>query len=169
MDLNKLVLDPCCGSRMFYFDKKDSRVLFGDIREGSFSFVDSRGSCHSFDVSPDYLGSVTKLPFSDGSFKMVVFDPPHLVCSSSSRIGRAYGSLPLDWKSFFRDSFAECWRVLDPSFGVLIFKWADDRFSCNDVLSCTDLKPLFGSKVKRRSNLFWLVFVKSSSSFGGSL
>jgi hypothetical protein len=28
----KLVLDPASSMRSFYFDKKDERVLFGDIR-----------------------------------------------------------------------------------------------------------------------------------------
>lgn len=28
----KPILDMCCGSRMFYFDKQDDRVLFYDIR-----------------------------------------------------------------------------------------------------------------------------------------
>lgn len=27
------ILDMCCGSRMFYFDKQDPQVLFADIRE----------------------------------------------------------------------------------------------------------------------------------------
>ena len=27
------VLDPACGGRMFWFDKSDSRVLFGDVRD----------------------------------------------------------------------------------------------------------------------------------------
>lgn len=28
----KPVLDPCCGSRMMWFDKNDSRAVFGDQR-----------------------------------------------------------------------------------------------------------------------------------------
>lgn len=27
------VLDPACGGRMFWFDKSDDRVLFGDVRD----------------------------------------------------------------------------------------------------------------------------------------
>ena len=30
--MNPTVLDPCCGSRMMWFDKQDQRVLFGDQR-----------------------------------------------------------------------------------------------------------------------------------------
>lgn len=32
MAKEKLVLDPCCGSRMFYFYREDSRALFTDCR-----------------------------------------------------------------------------------------------------------------------------------------
>lgn len=28
------VLDPCCGSRMMWFDQHDPRCLFGDMRQG---------------------------------------------------------------------------------------------------------------------------------------
>ena len=27
------ILDMCCGSRMFWFDKKDDRAIFSDIRK----------------------------------------------------------------------------------------------------------------------------------------
>lgn len=30
------VLDACCGGRMFWFDQKDPRALFMDIREGEY-------------------------------------------------------------------------------------------------------------------------------------
>ena len=29
----KPILDPCCGSKMFYMDRNDTRVDFCDIRE----------------------------------------------------------------------------------------------------------------------------------------
>lgn len=28
-----MILDPCCGSRMFWFDKDSQHALFGDIRD----------------------------------------------------------------------------------------------------------------------------------------
>nr|DAF68779.1 MAG TPA: putative AdoMet-dependent methyltransferase [Caudoviricetes sp.] len=28
----KPILDMCCGSRMFWFDRQDNRVVFSDIR-----------------------------------------------------------------------------------------------------------------------------------------
>lgn len=41
------VLDPACGGRMFWFDKSDSRVLFGDIRDGSWELWTDAGSMSS--------------------------------------------------------------------------------------------------------------------------
>lgn len=32
----KIILDACCGSRMFWFDKKNPYVLFQDIRDAEY-------------------------------------------------------------------------------------------------------------------------------------
>ena len=37
MSNHHMILDPCCGSRMFYFNKSDSRVLFGRDPQGRVS------------------------------------------------------------------------------------------------------------------------------------
>lgn len=31
--MDKIILDACCGSRMFWFDKKNPLTLFVDIRD----------------------------------------------------------------------------------------------------------------------------------------
>ena len=41
-NMNPTVLDPCCGSRMMWFDKQDQRVLFGDQRTESHVLSDGR-------------------------------------------------------------------------------------------------------------------------------
>lgn len=66
------VLDPCCGSRMFWFDKEDQRVLFGDIREESHILCDGR----VLNIEPNVRMDFTALPFPDDTFNLVVFDPP---------------------------------------------------------------------------------------------
>lgn len=66
------VLDPACGGRMFWFDKSDDRVLFGDVRDESWELCDGR----RFDVKPDMLMDYRDLPFPDGTFRMVVLDRP---------------------------------------------------------------------------------------------
>lgn len=73
--MKKRILDMCCGSRMFYFDKHDPNVLFTDIREYHDTLCDGR----KLDVQPDMIADCTDLPFEDETFNMVVFDPPHLL------------------------------------------------------------------------------------------
>ena len=68
---NQLVLDPASGSRMFYFDREDERVLFGDIRSEEHVLCDGR----ALSITPEVLMDFRELPFSDGQFKVVVFDP----------------------------------------------------------------------------------------------
>ncbi len=43
------ILDMCCGSRMFWFDKQDPRALFADIRSEQHTLCDGR----SLVISPD--------------------------------------------------------------------------------------------------------------------
>ena len=75
----KQVLDACCGSRMFWFDKNDERAVFVDIRRERHELPDasSRGGQRELVIDPDYQADFTALPFPDGTFHLVVFDPPH--------------------------------------------------------------------------------------------
>ena len=56
--MKKRILDMCCGSRMFYFDKHDPNVLFTDIREYHDTLCDGR----KLDVQPDMIADCTDLP-----------------------------------------------------------------------------------------------------------
>ena len=40
--MEKRILDVCCGSRMFWFDKKKSDVIFKDNRELEDTLCDGR-------------------------------------------------------------------------------------------------------------------------------
>ena len=40
MTIEQTILDVCCGSRMFFHDKQDVRVLFGDTRRESHTLCD---------------------------------------------------------------------------------------------------------------------------------
>ena len=57
--MKKRILDMCCGSRMFYFDKQDPNVLFADIREVHETLCDGR----KLDIAPDIIADCTHLPF----------------------------------------------------------------------------------------------------------
>ena len=157
--MDKRILDVCCGGKMFYFDKQDERVLFCDKRKIKTTLCDGR----SFEVNPDVLADFTNLPFKDKTFKLVVFDPPHLTKSGGVEPTGwqqiKYGCLQGDWKEMLRKGFEECLRVLD-DFGVLIFKWNETNVLVSEILQLTSKKPIFGHKSGKRSNTHWICFIK---------
>lgn len=67
------ILDACCGSRMFWFDKNESHTTFMDIRQEKFDIHGKK-----VNVDPDVIGDFRDMPFEDNTFNLVVFDPPHL-------------------------------------------------------------------------------------------
>ena len=147
------VLDACCGSRMFWFDKEDPRALFMDNRTVDNEFIGDR----HLTIAPTIVGDFTDLPFKSESFYLVVFDPPHLVrAGDNSWLAKKYGKLDETWPSMLHDGFAECMRVLKPH-GTLIFKWNEEQIKLKDVLATNDFKPLFGNK---RNKTHWVVFMK---------
>lgn len=151
------VLDPACGGRMFWFDKADSRVLFGDVRDESWELCDGR----RFDVKPDMLMDYRDLPFPDETFRMVVLDPPHLRnVGETSYMAQKYGCLDQEtWQTDIKIMFAECFRVLK-EHGVLIFKWNETQIPVSQILKLTTYKPLFGNKQPNRTGTHWIVFMK---------
>lgn len=153
------VLDPCSGSRMMWFDKSDQRCLFGDERIESHSLKDRQYQRH-LEIHPDVRLDFRSLPFADNSFKVVVFDPPHLVrAGKKSWLALKYGSLTADWRDDIRKGFAECFRVLE-SGGVLIFKWNEDQIKVPEILALTPEKPLFGHPTGRHGRTHWFTFLK---------
>lgn len=151
----KAVLDACCGGRMFWFDKEDPRAVFMDNRRFAGRCCDGR----SVVVDPDVLGDFTDMPFPDGRFKLVVFDPPHLRCGPNSWTAQKYGRLEAGWRDALRAGFSECFRVLEPG-GVLVFKWCEYQVPIAEVLALTDEEPLFGHRSGRKSLTHWVVFMK---------
>lgn len=118
------ILDMCCGSRMFWFDKNDDRAIFSDIRKEEHTLCDGRRLI----ISPDLIADFRALPFADASFPVVVFDPPHLErVGDNAWMGKKYGRLNKDtWRDGLRQGFKEAFRVLW-SYGVLIFKWNETQ------------------------------------------
>lgn len=152
------ILDPCCGSRMFYFDKANPDVVFGDIRQESHTLCDGR----SLEIKPDMLMDFRDMPFEDETFNLVVFDPPHLVhAGSRSWLALKYGRLSMSWKEDISQGFSECFRVLK-THGVLVFKWDEDQIKVSEILKLAPVEPLFGNK-RPKGGAHWLVFMKGAA------
>jgi len=154
--MSKKVLDACCGSRMFWFDKQDDRAHFNDIRKESHTLCDGR----SLVISPDTVSDFQNMPFADGQFVHVVFDPPHLhKVGDDAYMALKYGKLPNNYKEMLRNGFSECFRVLAEN-GTLIFKWNEDQIPVKDILALTERKPLYGHISGKRSKTHWIAFIK---------
>jgi len=157
--MKKPVLDACCGSRMFWFDKQDARCLYTDIRRETI-VTDTRPGRSATVISPDEIVDVTNMPFDDDSFYHVVFDPPHTVnMSPTTRTVKKYGTLTGDWKDMLRRGFSECFRVLKPG-GTLVFKWSEISVPLKEILELTPHAPLYGHKSGKQSKTHWVAFVK---------
>lgn len=159
------VLDACCGSRMFWFDRADDRALFADIRseEHVLPDVSSKGGSRSLIIDPDQQIDFRKMPFPDGHFHLVVFDPPHLIRNGKNGwLAKKYGKLGDDWRDDIRAGFKECFRVLKP-FGTLIFKWNEHEVKVSELLKLADQKPLFGNRCGKTAKSHWIVFMKSET------
>lgn len=100
-------------------------------------------------------------------FKLVSFDPPHLVrAGPKSWLAAKYGKLSDDWREDIRKGFAECFRVLATD-GVLVFKWNETQVKVREVLELTDVRPLFGHLSGRKGLTHWYVFMKFPSQATG--
>ncbi len=160
------VLDPCCGSRMMWFDRADPRVIFGDCRRETLTVTDNskgnKSGTRTLHIEPDAIMDFRDLPFPDGTFRLVSFDPPHLVrAGPRSWLAAKYGKLGPDWRDDIRQGFAECWRVLAPH-GTLVFKWNETQVPLRDVLPLAPEPPLFGHRSGRKGLTHWLVFLKAA-------
>lgn len=153
----KNILDVCCGSKMFWFDKNNPNVIFCDNRViPKHEYYKNR----YIEINPDVVCDFTSLPFEDETFKLVVFDPPHLKhAGEKSWIVLKYGKLTDDWQTMISQGFKECMRVLENE-GVLIFKWSEVQIPLSVVLKTIDAQPLFGNRSGKHNNTHWLCFMK---------
>lgn len=155
--MSKSILDMCCGSRMFWFDRADPRVMFVDIRSEEHILCDGR----ELKIKPDIIADFRRLPFQPETFSMVVFDPPHLVRAGEKSWMRAkYGVLNKEtWKDDLRAGFVQAFRVLKPG-GTLIFKWNETQIRTSEILALTDQKPAFGHPSGKKGGTHWICFIK---------
>lgn len=152
----KFILDCCCGSKMFHFNKNHPHVLYADIRKEEVELCDGR----KMSINPDIVMDFTDMPFADNSFKMVIFDPPHLhKLGKNTWMAQKYGVLLPTWETDIRAGFNECMRVLD-KYGTLIFKWNEHQISLHKLLSVINFDPLVGHTSSKHGKTIWLTFIK---------
>ena len=151
------ILDVCCGSRMFWFNKQEKHTTYMDIRNEILHYKD-RHLERTVEINPDIVGDFRNIPFSDSSFDLVVFDPPHLIHGgANSWLVKKYGKLNKDtWKQDLKQGFEECMRVLKGN-GVLLFKWNEEQIKTKEVFEVFGQQPILGDK---RSKTRWSVFIK---------
>jgi len=158
---DKVILDACCGGRMFWFDKEHSRTLYIDIREEE-DFCTGKGKDNRHRaIRPDVVMDFRKMNLPDNSFNLVVFDPPHLKIGRKSYFAQIYGSLEDTWQEDLRKGFKECFRVLKER-GVLILKWNESDIPLREILALTPEKPLFGHRSGKAQKTHWVCFMKFS-------
>lgn len=157
------VLDPCCGSRMMWFNRSNTDTVFGDRRRENHTLCDGR----ELRIEPGIKLDVRALPFPDETFALVVFDPPHLhTAGPRSWMAAKYGKLEQEWRNDISAGFNECFRVLRPD-GVLIFKWNETQVKIREVLSLTPIQPLFGHPTGRLGLTHWVTFMKPLNNVQG--
>ena len=148
---------------MMWFDKADPRAVFGDRRSETITVTDRthrEDGTRVLQIEPDTMMDFRALPFADGTFRLIAFDPPHLVrAGPRSWLAAKYGKLSADWRDDLRAGFAECFRVLKPD-GVLVLKWNETQVRVSEVLALTPHKPLFGQVSGRSGMTHWLTFMK---------
>ena len=122
----KMILDATCGDRTIWFQKHEPHTIYCDKRreewEGDFCKVlttDGKKKHRHLVIDPDVQCDFTDLPFEDGQFSLVVFDPPHIVnLGENSWLRKSYGVLEGEWRPMIRKGFSECMRVLRWGGGV---------------------------------------------------
>ena len=158
MSASAEILDACCGGRMWWWDKAHPLAIYMDKR------VAPPGSRHdrpNWSCEPDVLGDFREMPFEDGAFNLVVFDPPHVVRDEAKgHMTLNYGVLPkATEQDDLRRGFAECWRVLAPG-GTLVFKWAGPVERVRPHFPAT---PIVGTRSARNAKGLgtrWFIFYK---------
>lgn len=159
------VLDACCGSRMFWFNRAHPSTVYVDLRNEEHVLADrsSRGGHRVLSVSPDVIADFRSMPFRDGVFDVVVFDPPHFFRNGQTGwMAKKYGTLNrATWREDLRRGFAECFRVCR-LFGTVVFKWNENEISVREVAALAPAEPLVGNKYGKHFESHFLVFWKGA-------
>ena len=154
-NVEKYILDACCGGRQFWYDKQNAGTIYMDARKLSATLCDGRRLI----IAPDIVADFRNMPFPANNFNLIVFDPPHLInVGRKSWLFAKYGALTPLWAHDLKKGMEECFRVLKPC-GTLVFKWSENHIKLTELLKAiAPCRPIFGNKTGGRA--VWLVFTK---------
>jgi hypothetical protein len=159
IEKDKFILDACCGGRMFWFNKNHPNTIYIDNR------TKNKGHCEgkpNHEVNPDMIMDFRKLEFKDNTFKVVIFDPPHVFAPEEDTciMTKCYGRLNKEtWQDDIKRGFDECMRVLD-YYGLLVFKWNECGVKIKDLLEVIKVEPLLRDMRRGLSKSHWMLFMK---------
>nr|WP_238388311.1 hypothetical protein [Sinimarinibacterium sp. NLF-5-8] len=76
---------------MMWLDRSNPDVVFGDKRSETVTVTDrSHGNAsgtRTLRIEPDTIMDFRALPFADGTFSLVAFDPPPIWCARGQKAG----------------------------------------------------------------------------------
>jgi len=157
------ILDSTASERSIWYQKDCPFTIFMDKRRGKFTTMteNTKEDHGTVVVKPNVIAEWEHLPFKNGVFDMVVFDPPQIFKNEgqklSSMIAR-YGVLyNHNWRTQIRDGAMELFRVLKPE-GIFILKWNDTGKPVDDVLKLMPFRPLFGTRTGTSNKTHWIAF-----------
>jgi len=155
----KLILDACCGPKFIWINKNHPNVIYNDIRREKKGFISIR---NNIEINPDTQYDFCDLPFKNKAFKLIVFDPPQVICNSKkSTLINCYGNLDKNYNNLFKLAIKELWRVLDNN-GILFLKFNNVHIEFKDILKHFPQEPLFQTSTNRSKNVEtrWFCFMK---------
>ena len=158
----KFILDACCGGKQFWYNKNHPNTIYIDIRKGNFPTPD----WPTFKVDPNIVMDFRKMDFPDKSFKLVIFDPPHMKLGPNSHMADRYGVFyAWEIRQLVFEGFREFERVLKKD-GTVMFKWNDHDVNLGKILELApaNFQPLFAQKVAIRTRhssvTSWVCLIK---------
>ncbi len=160
MEINKKILDACCGAKFIWIDKNNPNVIYNDIRKEKKGFLERR---RNIEINPDINYDFRKLPFENNRFKLIIFDPPHILGKmDKSTLKACYGVLDKNnYEDVLKEGIIELWRVLD-NYGTLFLKFNNVHIPFDNILNLFPVKPLIQTSTNRSKNCEsrWFCFMK---------
>lgn len=159
------ILDATCGIKGIWYQKNHPFVTFIDKRYINGKKQKTKNKISNrrvIRIKPNVITKWENLPFKNGSFDMVVFDPPHFIrnVKPDNFFYEKYDMLsPATWKQVLKDAFAELFRVLIDE-GTFIFKWNECYRPVKEILPLIPYRPMFGTQVGKNYNTYWILFIK---------